>query len=276
MSTEPEQTPAPGPKPWVPSDTIARLRALGGPDLFSVRNTVCKLQCQCEGCAGAIFAEGHAVLLGTHGDRCQACEAGTGPVPSAALIAWQTACPTRFRSGDTRTRIDHPEFNARAYAEAKAALPATGNLTANLILVGDTGASKSRMAWLIAYELMVRRGIRAVCLTGTEFRERIGKEYRDGDPEAFMRTLKDAPLLLWDDFGQDVLRSGTLSDLRGVIDYRYNNVLPTFITTNFPESVLTRRLIENATGDSLAGAAAASITRRLFEDAKVVKVVAAA
>lgn len=266
MSTEPEPTP----KPWVPADKIARLREIGGPDSVGVRNSVVTMHCRCEGCAGLIHANGDKVLLGTHSDKCPSCEAGNGPVPSAALIEWQAACPRRFRTGETRTRVDHPGFNAKAYSEAKSALPVTGNLTTNLIIVGDTGASKSRMAWLIAYELMVRRGIRAVCLHGTEFRERIGKEYRDGDPEAFMRTLKDAPLLVWDDFGQDVLRSGTLSDLRGVIDHRYNAALPTFITTNFPETVLTRRLIENATGDTLAGAAAASITRRLWEDAKVV------
>lgn len=271
--SSPSETPTPpwAPKPWVDATTVAGLRERND-DAYFLRNIVVLLPCQAEGCAGRIATDGRAVALGTHGDLCESCAVGDGPVPSPALLAWQAACPSRFRTGDTRTRLDHPEFNAKAYNAAKASLPTAGNLTQNLIIIGDTGASKSRMAWLLAYELMVRRGVRTVCLRGTEFRERIGKEYRDGDPEAYLAGLKAAPLLIWDDFGQDVLRDGTLADLRGVIDARYNSALPTFITTNFTQSLLTSRLIENANakGDGLAASTAASITRRLWEDAFVI------
>lgn len=271
MSTE--ETPALGPKSWVSPDQLEGLRkheALG----HTLRNIAVFLPCQAEHCSGSIYADGKAVMRGSHPDLCMKCEAGEGPVESPAMKEWKGACPARFRSGDHKTRIDHPEFPRAAYDGLKAALPASGNLDRNILLVGDTGGGKSRMLWLAAYELMVRRKVPTRCLRGTDFREQLVGAYRDedADPEAYLAGLKAAPLLIWDDFGQDTLRAGTLSDLRAVIDARYNEGRPTFITTNYPEADLVRRLVSNAGGDSGQGAVAASIARRLWEDAAVIKV----
>lgn len=268
MSTE--ETPAPAPLPWVAKEVIEKAREI---DANGYPRTTHVFVCKCtgEGCGERVTALACDVLRGAHGDTCPSCAMGNPPKSKAA---WMEACPARFQAGEHKTQIDHREFPRAAYGQLKAAMPATGNLTRNIILVGDTGGGKSRMLWLAAYELMVRRKVPTRCLRGTDFREQLVAAYRDedADPEAYLAGLKNAPLLIWDDFGQDTLRSGTLSDLRAVIDARYNEGLPTFITTNYPEADLMRRLVSNAGGESGQSAVAASIARRLWEEATVIKV----
>lgn len=270
MNDHEQNAPAPGPLPWVAKEVIEEAGALAASGYG--RSTLVRV-CRCagEGCDEFAVAVAEDVLRGRHGDTCRRCAQG---LPPEAKAAWMSACPARFQSGDTKTRIDHPEFPASSYERLKASLPASGGLTRNLILVGDTGGGKSRMLWLAAYELMVRRKVSTRCLRGTDFREQLVAHYRDegSDPEAYLAGLKAAPLLIWDDFGQDTLRSGTLSDLRAVIDARYNEGRPTFITTNYPEADLVRRLVSNAGGESGQSAVAASIARRLWEEATVIKV----
>lgn len=161
------------------------------------------------------------------------------------------ATPVRYRG------IDAPEETAE-WREAMLA-----NKPANLILVGPTGTGKTCAVWSTLRDLLVR---------GWDVERRPGtwSYYRATDLAAALRpndgldgvisAARKTPLLIVDDLGSAKLTDWQLEQLTRIVDYRWENVRPTVITSNVPvlrevlDDRLASRLQDNAVVVALRGA----------------------
>jgi DNA replication protein DnaC/primosomal protein DnaI len=167
--------------------------------------------------------------------------------------------------GDTATNPRRKGFPVQAL-EAALRWNATGM---GLSIFGPSGAGKSRIFWLLMRRLIVEDELDVEVLRGGEFRQRMIEAYRAERSELVIDRLSQVPVLAWDDFGQDALKAGMETDLRSIIDYRYNEGLPIVITTQFSPDELTQRL---AGDDPARAQVCASIIRRISERSRVIPI----
>ena len=82
----------------------------------------------------------------------------------------------------------------------------------------------------------------------------------DGTAEAYLRS----PFLVLDDLGQEVPTQWAVGEVFRLVDFRYANLLPTVITSQFPRDRLARRLAGNGGMEQ-----AVAIASRLMEACEV-------
>ena len=129
-----------------------------------------------------------------------------------------------------------------------------------MILVGPPGAGKTRCMW----ELVKERGlVEAAVLDSVSFGRDLARRYREETAEDWLDSLgKEVPVVLLDDLGKLKLTERVESELFGIVDQRYSNMLPIIATTQL-------------SGDDLAGITSdnrgAAMVRRLRESCDVVQ-----
>lgn len=116
-----------------------------------------------------------------------------------------------------------------------------------LLLTGDTGKGKTRIAWALMRRVMVddipQRQVRWFdCI---KFGHEIVSRYQDENAESWLDGLAVCEIIFFDDFGKLKLTERAEVELFGLIERRCANMLPTIITTNDTGDSLAGRMTEN-------------------------------
>ncbi|MER7623891.1 ATP-binding protein [Streptomyces sp. NPDC126503] len=101
--------------------------------------------------------------------------------------------------------------------------------TASLLLLGEPGTGKTWHLWKIG-ELLIRRGWQQRYYIVSDFDFKLAAD-RPVDHDR-LRTWAEAPLLALDDLGASQLYPWTVDAIAQLIDARWQNQLPTLISTN--------------------------------------------
>lgn len=112
----------------------------------------------------------------------------------------------------------------------------------SLLLLGPTGTGKTYQAYGAVRSLLgdgVRLGWRATTAADLNATMRL-RQGHDGEEE--FGKLKRTPLLILDDLGAATSNAWTDEHLYRLVNYRYNEMLPTILTSNLDTDELERRL----------------------------------
>ena len=102
---------------------------------------------------------------------------------------------------------------------------------ASLLLMGEPGTGKTWHLWKIG-ELLIRRGWfgRYYLVSDFEFKAAADRPVN----HERLQTWREAPLIALDDLGATQLYPWTVDAIAQLIDARWQNQLPTLISTNLP------------------------------------------
>ncbi len=153
---------------------------------------------------------------------------------------------------------------AKEYADG---FKAHAQIGEGLFFAGTVGTGKTHLAAAIAIKLL-NDGVPVIFRTGIDVFADIRKAYDGGrvSESDITETYKTVDLLVIDDLGKEKMTEWAASMLFGIINARYEKMLPTIITTNLDTEALRRTL-----GDEQTRAQA--IISRLQETSIVVTMV---
>ena len=111
------------------------------------------------------------------------------------------------------------------------------------MLVGPYGCGKTHLAASIVHRC-AEFGIAGVFVVVPELLARIRTSYRTGDgkAEAVIDMAKSAKLLILDDLGAEKASEWVKEQLYMLVNYRYEHMLPTVVTTNCSGAELEQEL----------------------------------
>lgn len=134
-----------------------------------------------------------------------------------------------------------------------------------IYLTGSFGSGKTYMISALFNEL-AKKGVKSVIVYYPEFLRSLKSSFKDSYDERF-EEVKKAPLLLIDDIGAENVTSWNRDEvLAPILQYRMDEALPTFFTSNLslaeleehlagesaPSKVKARRLIERIKEESIS------------------------
>jgi DNA replication protein DnaC len=116
-----------------------------------------------------------------------------------------------------------------------------------LILLGETGKGKSRVAWTLLKRVLVedKKELSFMWFDAIGFGHDIAKHYRDEDAEAWLDKVAACQLVFFDDLGKLKLTERAEVELFGVIERRCAAELPLIVTTNDTGDSLAARMTDN-------------------------------
>lgn len=136
-------------------------------------------------------------------------------------------------SGNPKAEFVTPQEISSLQEARKAAEEFSNNLQGWLLLEGTYGCGKTHLAAAIA-NAAVQRGVPTLFITVPDLLDSLRFAY--GNPEttfeARFEEIRNADLLVMDDFGTQNATAWAQEKLFQIINYRYINNLPTVITTN--------------------------------------------
>ncbi|WP_346686718.1 ATP-binding protein [Enteroscipio rubneri] len=132
-----------------------------------------------------------------------------------------------------------------------------------LYILGNVGAGKTYEACALA-KAFVFAGYSVKVATTLSMLNSIHGSYDDSEREGVLKFC-EADILFLDDFGKENANSWALTTLFEVINYRYENMLPTIFTSQYSLDALERRLARNNEVES-----AKAIVSRIHEMSRVV------
>lgn len=115
----------------------------------------------------------------------------------------------------------------------------------SLLFLGSVGTGKTHLAAAIANEL-TDRGIPVLFGTFIDHLQKIKDEFNHTSLDTYLSRMKSIPMLVIDDLGKEKKTDWSQQTLFDVINYRYEHMLPTIITTNFDDTELMN-YVSNAT-----------------------------
>ncbi|RRJ96838.1 ATP-binding protein [Opitutaceae bacterium TAV4] len=174
-----------------------------------------------------------------------------------ALATWKAKCPLRIQSNDW----NHDSL--RPFQRHIRRILGWQRQGQGIYAVGKPGRGKSRALWWLAHRLAVDELVPLRYLAQSEILNEVNRTGLDPWLEK-MWSLRNVPVLVWDDFGnfaamqsrQDVLAT----ELFGLIDHRFNAMLPMLISSNVRADGLT----------AIFGDRTEAIMRRLMEGNEMV------
>ncbi|SDN06031.1 ATP-binding protein [Actinacidiphila guanduensis] len=170
------------------------------------------------------------------------------PEPVTALQLADARIPPRYR----HALADHPRITAWVTEIARTGRPGPGGVPGiatgpSLLIAGPTGTGKTHQAYG-AIRTLLRAGVR-LRWEGTTVADLYAAQrpQHGSDPEQQLWRLARSPLLLLDDLGAAKQSPWTEELTYRLVNHRYNQLLPTLITTNLPVAEL-----RDAVGDRVA------------------------
>ena len=103
-----------------------------------------------------------------------------------------------------------------------------------LLLVGGYGNGKTHLAAAVTHAL-IDRGLPVLFGTYIAHLDNIRREFDNTQKESYLAKMKVTPVLVIDDLGKEKKTEWTRQTLFDVINFRYEHMLPTIITTNLCE-----------------------------------------
>lgn len=126
---------------------------------------------------------------------------------------------------------------------------APGEFHKGLYLAGDVGRGKTYLLGAMANEL-AKRGFETMLVHYPTFSYNIKRSIGDNTVNEKMDPVRRAPILVLDDVGADAITSWTRDEIFGVIlQYRMQEQLPTFFTSNMTMAALEGFLTFSKDGD---------------------------
>ena len=116
---------------------------------------------------------------------------------------------------------------------------------------GTNGTGKTHLAVAISLQL-ISKGVPVICKSSIDLLADVKKAYDDSSnvsENAVIDIYRKVDLLIIDDLGKEQCTPWTVSTLYAILDYRYEDMKPTIITTNYNEEMLIKRLTPQG-GDS--------------------------
>lgn len=116
-----------------------------------------------------------------------------------------------------------------------------------LILLGETGKGKTRVAWTLLKRLLIDDNPERsfVWFDAISFGHKISIHYREEDAESWLDRVAQCPLIFFDDLGKLKLTERAEVELFGVIERRCAAELPIIVTTNDTGDSLAARMTDN-------------------------------
>ena len=114
--------------------------------------------------------------------------------------------------------------------------PAKPKEKPSLLLVGDTGAGKTRTVYALLRKLLLNDGIRPVFWKCVRLRQELIKAARSDDGNArdkFLRTLYRAPIVVLDDIGQMATTPTTCEAMYEIVEQLTSQGTPIIVTSQF-------------------------------------------
>lgn len=141
-------------------------------------------------------------------------------------------------------------------------LDETGKLPARgLYIYGPFGIGKSFILGALANEL-ARRRIKTVAVYVPEFLREMKQSIQDQTLNEKIEFVKNAQVLILDDFGAETMSAWTRDEVLGtILQFRMAEQLPTFFTSNFSYDELEHHLTYSQRGDKEAVKAARIMER---------------
>lgn len=118
-----------------------------------------------------------------------------------------------------------------------------------LLFLGGVGTGKTHLAAAIA-NVLIERGIPTLFGTFVDHLQKIKDEFNNTTLDTYLSKMKTIPMLVIDDLGKERKSDWTQSILFDVINYRYEHMLPTIITSNLMDNDLMN-YVSNATASRL-------------------------
>ena len=135
---------------------------------------------------------------------------------------------------------------AWSYAERNNLFDSSKNC---LLFLGGVGTGKTHLAAAIA-NVLIERGIPTLFGTFVDHLQKIKDEFNNTTLDTYLSKMKTIPMLVIDDLGKERKSDWTQSILFDVINYRYEHMLPTIITSNLNDNELMN-YVGNATSSRL-------------------------
>ena len=116
-----------------------------------------------------------------------------------------------------------------------------------LILLGETGKGKSRVAWTLLRRIFTetRPAVNFTWFDCVGFGHAISRHYQEEDAEDWLDSLATEQLVFMDDLGKLKLTERAEVELFGLIERRCANKLPMIVTTNDTGDSLASRMTDN-------------------------------
>lgn len=169
--------------------------------------------------------------------------------------------PARFRTTDT----EHPSFNRELWERVKRWRP-TADIPW-LGLVGESGTCKTRIAYLLLWDIVMEsiRPVESWCgafrpmsfytATAYELSEAVRSQYtrtESGDSREHLESMRNAGILLLDDFGKAKHTTAVSAEIFAILDHRHAENLPMIWTANSQPDALVGDMTPDMAGP-LAG-----------------------
>lgn len=153
--------------------------------------------------------------------------------------------PRRF----TRYALDTYPGNVDALAELRAFLDGwdgeEGLILAGAVGVGKTGLLVGALRHLLTERADLRD--RVAFITSTDLLDELREGFDDGSYSRRLQRVRNVRLLAIDDLGAEHATDWARDRLYAVLNHRYEEVLPTFLTTNYGREPLAARIGERLT-----------------------------
>lgn len=104
------------------------------------------------------------------------------------------------------------------------------------IFSGTKGSGKTMLSCIILNEISKKYGANTKFVTATDYLTMTKQSYNGSDEQVNM--IRKAALLVIDDIGTQLSREWIDSTFYELVNYRYNNKLPTIYTSNLPKDKL--------------------------------------
>lgn len=124
--------------------------------------------------------------------------------------------------------------DARFYADRENLFEDARNC---LIILGGIGTGKTHLASAIANRFC-ERNIETIFATWEMHLQRMREEIKNQSISTYLGAIQNAQVLVIDDLGREKRSEWTTSTLYSVINYRYEHLFPTIITSNLEDSEL--------------------------------------
>ena len=133
-----------------------------------------------------------------------------------------------------------PEAQPRAYDQCLAFAKRTANgANKSILLSGTVGTGKTHLAAAIAH-YCIERNLFVLFGNVVDIFQSLKNAF--STDEDILSDIKSMQLLVLDDLGKEKQSEWTQETIYSIINYRYENMLPTVITTNLTMSDLQSRL----------------------------------